>query len=89
MSDLHEVPERYGLPMGDLIVCLLGAFVLALAAWALVLGLFAGANYGLTYFQLTLPNLAASALSLGSKTISILAGLLAGLLGFRFLARLP
>jgi hypothetical protein len=91
MSDAiaHEGTENQALSAGDLIICMLGALVAAGVAWSVVFGLFAGANYGLTYFQIAVPDLALQALDISSKVLPALAALIAGWIGYRFLIKLP
>lgn len=88
-SELNEGTEHYSPPAGDVFICMLGALVAAGVAWSVLFGLFAGANYGLTYFQITLPELAARALDLSSTVVPALAALIAGFIGYRFLMKLP
>lgn len=87
--EMQEGPAHYNPPASDVIVCLLGALVAAGITWAVVFGLFVGANYGITQFQITLPQIVLDGLDLGAKVVPILAALIAGLVGYRFLIRLP
>ena len=87
--DTHEGSAHYSPPANDVIICLLGALVAAGITWAIFFGLFAGANYGIAQFQITLPQFALDGLDLGAKIIPILGALVAGLVSYRFLIRLP
>lgn len=88
-SELQEGPEHSAPLTRDVIVCLLGAIAAAFVAWAAAYGLFAGLFYGLTYFNIVLPELAVSALIVIAGASPVLAALLAAFIGYRFLIKLP
>ncbi len=88
-GELHQSSEHSAPPTRDVIVCLLGALVAAFVAWASVYGLFAGLFYGLTNFNIVLPELAVTVLHAVAGAAPLLAALLAAVIGYRFLIKLP
>lgn len=88
-GDLDHEQEHYSPPAGDVLVSILGAVFFGLAAWSVVFGLFVGANYGLEYFQIAVPELVTTGLDISSKVLPALAALITGWLSYRFLIRLP
>jgi hypothetical protein len=88
-GELHQSSEHSAPPTRDVIVCLLGAVAAAFVAWAAVYGLFAGLFYGLTNFNIVLPELAVSALNAIAGVAPLLAALIAAAIGYRFLIKLP
>ncbi len=88
-AQIHQEAEQYGPPIGEVIICALGALSFAGLAWAVVFGVFVGANFGLEYFQIIVPELVTTGLDIGSKVLPVLAALATGWLSYRFLIRLP
>ncbi len=88
-GELHQGSEHYAPPTSDVVVCMLGAIVAAFVAWAAVYGLFVGLFYGITNFNIVLPELAVTALNGIAGVSPLLAGLLAAVIGYRFLIKLP
>lgn len=88
-AGVHQETDQYGPPLQDILICAFGALFFAGLAWALVFGLFFGANFGLEYFKITVPELVVTGLEIGSKVVSVLAALVTGLLSYKFLIKLP
>lgn len=88
-TNMQQEGEHYAPPAGDLLVSALGALFLALVAWSLVFGLFFGANFGLEYFKIAVPELVTTGLEIGSKVLPVLVALVTGWLSYRFLIKLP
>jgi len=88
-GETHQELENYSPPAQDMFISALGALVFAGLAWAVVMGVFIGTNFGLEYFQITVPELVTTGLDLASKVLPVLAALITGWLSYRFLIRLP
>ena len=78
-----------GPPAMDVFIALLGAGVVAGVVWSIVYGVFAGAAFGLEYFNIALPEIVTSGLQLAARFLPLLAAIPAGWLGYKFILRLP
>ncbi|QYK51735.1 MAG: hypothetical protein KF701_04380 [Anaerolineales bacterium] len=85
----HTSEHGSGLEAADIFVGLLGAGTIAGVVWSVVFGLFAGAAFGLEYFQVQLPQLAADGLHVASQVLPWLAAIPAAWFGYQFIIRLP
>ncbi|MCL4257369.1 MAG: hypothetical protein KJZ53_02430 [Anaerolineales bacterium] len=85
----HTTEHGSGLEATDIFVGLLGAGTIAGVVWSVVFGLFAGAAFGLEYFQVQLPQLAADGLHVASQVLPWLAAIPAAWFGYQFIIRLP
>ncbi|UYN90248.1 MAG: hypothetical protein KIT08_03180 [Anaerolineales bacterium] len=89
MSAEHTSEHGSGLSATDIFVGLLGAGTIAGVVWSVVFGLFAGAAFGLEYFQVQLPQIAADGLHIASQVLPWLAAIPAAWFGYQFIIRLP
>lgn len=85
----HTTEHVSGPKAMDVFVGLLGAATIAGVVWSVVFGLFAGAAYGLEYFQVQLPQLATDGLQAASQLLPWLAAIPAAWFGYQFIIRLP
>ncbi len=89
MSAEHTSEHASGPAAMDIFVGLLGAGTIAGVVWSVVFGLFAGAAYGLEYFQVQVPQLVTDGLHIASQVLPWLAAIPAAWFGYQFIIRLP
>lgn len=89
VGESHTSEHGSGLQAMDIFVSLFGAAVIAGVVWSLVFGVFAGAAYGLEYFAVEVPQLAADGLRLAGSVLPWLAAIPAAWFSYQFIIRLP
>lgn len=89
VGESHTSEHASGPETMDIFVSLFGAAVIAGVVWSLVFGVFAGVAYGLEYFQVQLPQLAADGLRIAGNVLPWLAAIPAAWFGYQYIIRLP
>lgn len=81
--------EHTGPSGSDVLIAMLGAAVIAGLVWALVFGALAGVAFGLEFFKVTLPQVAADGLQAATRILPVLAAIPAAWLSYKFILKLP